>query len=345
GRGGRFAERGRGETVYLPSGDEPLLHVTSHAGVPHHARPAYGLAPGPPPRCLVPGPPSPESLAKGLAWAYYRELFTRHGARTRTSWPEFEAALAAGEWGGKELRALVTRSVPRFADRLHLDRLRRPLHGMRFGDLAGLQRWMHGYLAADLERRADPAFSADLALIHALVAARAAPAGDPEFDELYDLLAGGPSHARQAELRALARAGVVTFLGAEPRVERDEEAGVWRASGPTVPGSTEARALVDARRAAPDVRRTADPLLAGLFARGECRQAPGGLLDVRLPDRRLVTRRGAVHARRFALGPWTAGGPPGFDGPTGSAPLLDAADALARAVLVQVAGAWLHAAA
>ncbi|MGW4793751.1 FAD/NAD(P)-binding protein, partial [Nonomuraea sp. NPDC004297] len=32
GRGGRFAERGRGETVYLPSGDEPLLHVTSHAG-------------------------------------------------------------------------------------------------------------------------------------------------------------------------------------------------------------------------------------------------------------------------------------------------------------------------
>ncbi|TMR94219.1 FAD/NAD(P)-binding protein [Nonomuraea basaltis] len=118
----------------------------------------------------------------------------------------------------------------------------------------------------------------------------------------------------------------------------------WRATSPTVPGSTTARALIEARQPAPSVRRSIDPLIAGLFAQGECREV-SGLLDVRLPDRRLVTRTGAVHDRRFALGPWTAGGIAGFDGPGGIAPLLREADALARTVLAQVAGSWLHAAA
>ncbi|MBB6551879.1 hypothetical protein [Nonomuraea rubra] len=115
----------------------------------------------------------------------------------------------------------MTESVPCFADRLHLDRLERPLRGVRFGDLAGLQRWMHGYLAADLERRADPGFSPDLALIRALLDARPRMAGDRWFEGLFGLLAGGPSLERQAELPALARAGVVTFIGAEPRIEQD----------------------------------------------------------------------------------------------------------------------------
>ncbi|MGP3962352.1 hypothetical protein ACTWPT_40805 [Nonomuraea sp. 3N208] len=185
-------------------------------------------------------------------------------------------------------------------------------------------------------------------MIHGLLSARAVLAAgvatDPWLQRLSGLLAGGPSLARQAELRALARAGVVTFLGAEPRIEQDEAAGAWRATSPTVPGSTMARALIEARQPAPSVRRSTDPLIVGLFAQGECREV-SGLLDVRLPDRRLVTRTGATHDRRFALGPWTAGGIAGFDGPGGIAPLLREADALARTVLAQVAGSWLHAAA
>ncbi|MFD1538772.1 FAD/NAD(P)-binding protein [Nonomuraea guangzhouensis] len=350
GRGGRFTEGERGEPVYLPSGAEPLLYVGSRRGVPHHARPAYRLA-GPPPGVDRFATSSGQDAAGGgrdaakrLAYAYYHELFTRHPDRTRTTWTAFESSFEAAEWGGKEMRALVTRSVPRFADRLRLDRLERPLHGMRFGDLAGLQRWMHGYLAADLERSADPAFSADLAVIHWLLSARTTLADDPWLQGLVGLLADGPSLARQAELRALARAGVVTFLGADLRIHQDEESGTWRATSSTVPGFTAARTLVEARRPVAGVRRGSDPLIAGLYATGECRET-GGLLDVRLPDRRLVTRTGAAHDRRFALGSWTVGGAPGFDRPGGPGELLRQADALARTVLAQVAGSWLHAAA
>ncbi|SDK05185.1 FAD/NAD(P)-binding protein [Nonomuraea jiangxiensis] len=343
GRGGRFAEGRQGELVYLPSGDEPLLRVGSRRGVPHHARPGYRLAGAPPPLRRFPCEEQPRrAAAKELAYAYYHELFTRHPERTRTTWEAFETAFVQAEWGGKEMRALITKSVSRFADRLHLDRLERPLHGMRFGDLSGLQRWVHGYLAADLERRADPAFSADLALIHGLLSARTALAGDPWVQGLFGLLAGGPSLARQAELRALARAGVVTFLGAEPRIEQDE--GGWRATSPTVRGSTTAQAIIEARRPTPSVRHSTDPLIAGLYARGECREA-SGLLDVRLPDHRLMTRSGAAHGRRFALGSCTVDGAAGFDGPGGTAPLVQQADALARSMLAQVAGSWLHAAA
>ncbi|GGP07532.1 FAD/NAD(P)-binding protein [Nonomuraea glycinis] len=353
GRGGRFAEGRQGEPVYLPSGAEPLLYVGSRRGVPHHARPGYRAAgpPPDPPRFLTAATSAGElrqAVAKELAYAYYHELFVRHPARTRTSWDAFEATLTRAEWGGKEIRALITKSVPRFADRLRLDRLERPLHGMRFGDLAGLQRWMHGCLGTDLARRADPAFSADLMMIHGLLAARAVlateVAADPWFQGLLGPVADGPSLARQAELRALAQAGVVTFLGAEPRVVPDEAAGAWRATSPTVPGSTTARTLIEARGPAPGAGRSTDPLIAGLFAQGACREV-SGLLEVCLPDRRLVTRTGAVHDRRFALGSWTVGGLAGFDGPGGAAPLLREADALARTVLAQAAGSRLHAAA
>jgi hypothetical protein len=334
GRGGRFTRGRQGEPVYLPGGFEPLLYVGSRRGVPHHARPGYEPAGEARARRFPYEGDERQATAKELAYAYYRELFTAHPSRTRTTWAAFEPAFVRAEPGGREMRALVTRSVPRFADRLHLDRLARPLRGMRFGDLAGLQRWMHGFLAADLERRADPAFSPDLALIRALWDARPRMAGDPWFEDLFGLLADGPSLARQAELHALARAGIVTFIGAEPRIEQDEDG--WRASGPTVPGLTRARTLIEARRLPSGPDGCADPLLAGLYARGEARHA-AGLLDVRLPDGRLITGDGSVHDRRFALGSLTGAG--------GFATLLRRADAVARAVLSQVSEALVHAAA
>ncbi|MEV1178353.1 FAD/NAD(P)-binding protein, partial [Nonomuraea sp. NPDC049784] len=302
GRGGRFT-RHEGELHYVPSGAEPRLYVGSRRGVPYHAKTGYRLAAPPPglPRFITPGAPPGDlrrAVAKELAYAYYFELFNTHPSRTRIGWDGFEPAFALAEWGGKEMRALVTKAVPRFADRLHLERLERPLHGMRFGDLAGLGRWMSGYLAADLERRADPAHSADLAMIHGLIALRGVLPEDPWFQGLYNYFASGPPAPRLAELRALARAGVVTFLGAAPRIGQDDRAGVWRAVSATVPGAVEARALVEARLPDPAVARSTDPLLAALYVRGECHES-GGLLDVRLPDRRLLNRAGAAHPRRF----------------------------------------------
>ncbi|GAA3141513.1 FAD/NAD(P)-binding protein [Nonomuraea roseoviolacea subsp. carminata] len=353
-RGGRFAGGRGGEPVYLPSGDEPLLYVGSRRGVPHQARPGHRLARPPAlPRFVTRDTPPEElrrAVGKELAYAYYHELFTAHPERTRVGWDAFEAAFEQAEWGGKEMRALVTRSVPRFADRLNLDRLDRPLHGMRFGDLAGLQRWMHGYLAAGLERRADPGHSADLALVHGVLSARAVLAGrepDPWFERLCGFLAGGPPVSRLAELRALARAGVVTFLGAGMRVDQDERTASWRASGATVPGAVGARALVEARLPGPGLSRAVDPLIAALRARGECRETTG-LLDVRAADRGLVTAAGDAHPRRFALGPWTAVTARPEDHtarPEDDAALPGQADAVARAVLARTAASPLGAAA
>ncbi|MCG5217955.1 NAD(P)/FAD-dependent oxidoreductase [Streptosporangium soli] len=351
GRGGRFVHDRDGELGYLPSGREPLLHVGSRRGVPYHAAPGYpsrGARP-PIPRFLTPDPPARGAvdagrglrtlIAKELAFAYYHGLITGHPERARMDWPEFEAAFAAAEWDDGAMRALIRNAVPRHADRLRLDRLDRPLHGIRFGDTAGLQRWMHGYLTADLGRRADPAYSADLALIQGMHAVRAVLSGrppDPWFDSLSRFVADGPSWLRTAELRALARAGVVTFLGAGLRAEPDEERRAWRARGSTLPGALTARTLVEARPSAPSVSRTTDPLLSRLWARGEC-QEESGLLAVRPSDRRLIDRAQAVHPRRFALGPWVlAGEPAGLSAP---------ADTLARTVLAETGTACLTVAA
>ncbi|GII60209.1 hypothetical protein Skr01_02940 [Sphaerisporangium krabiense] len=342
GRGGRFRPGRDGGPVYLPSGAEPLIHAGSPRGVPHHARHAYRTGDPPPaPRFVTALGPGPHDfrrevwplVAKDLAYAYYHHLLTLHRDRARVGWPGFAAAFAAEEWDGPAMRALIRTAVPRFEDRLNFARLDRPLAGMRFGDLAGLQRWTYGYLAADLARRADPAHSADLAMIEGLrgvldALARRVPQ-DAWLHRLARHAAGGLSATRIAELRALGRAGVLTFLGAAARVEPSGD-GVWRATSASVPGAVTATAFVDARRPAPSLDRTRDPLLRRLHDRGECAEECGRL-KVSLPGNRIVDSSGAAHPHRFALGGWTTGADPlSADDP----PL----DALARAVLAATAG-------
>ncbi|MEV5408908.1 hypothetical protein AB0K60_08720 [Thermopolyspora sp. NPDC052614] len=259
GRGGGFRRGPGGRLTYAVGGHEPLVHVVSRRGVPYHARIEYPLRGGPPPvggflRDLPDGPLDHRRdvwplIAKELTYAYYHELLTAHPERARMTWDEFAEAYAAEPWDGKAMRALIRRAVPGYADRLNLARLDRPLAGIRFGDSAGLQRWVHGYIAADLARRGDPAHSADLAMVHGMfsVLGMLAKASDidPSFTELVGFVAGGPSAARLEELLALARAGIVTFVGAEGRVVADPVDGVWRAGSLTVPGHVRARVLIE----------------------------------------------------------------------------------------------------
>ncbi|MEV7969089.1 FAD/NAD(P)-binding protein [Sphaerisporangium sp. NPDC088356] len=347
GRGGRFRCDRDGEPTYIAGGREPLIHVGSRRGVPAPALIEYPLRGDhpPAPRFVTALADRPHDfrreawplVAKDLAFAYYHEILTAHPERARMRWADFADAYAPEEWGGKAMRALIRKAVPRFEDRLNLTRLDRPLAGMRFGDLPGLQRWMHGYLAAGLSRRADPAHSADLAMIYGLrgvlgvLAERAAE--DPWFQRFADHAAGGLPAARLAELRALGRAGIVTFLGTDTRVEPHEN-GTWRATGTTVPGSLTAQAFIEARRPGPSVSRTRDPLVQRLHTLGECVEE-SGLLKVRLPDRRIVDHAGAAHPRRFAFGPWTTGGEGttlrrGLD-----AAVIRHADSLARTLLAE----------
>ncbi|MBB2912102.1 hypothetical protein FHS43_003382 [Streptosporangium becharense] len=367
GRGGRFSREYDGELVYLPSGREPLLHTGSHRGVPYRARTGRLLAGARPPAPRFPtvrtagdGPWNFRRdlwplVAKELTFAYYHELITAHPERSCLAWPGFEEAFAAEEWRSPEMRKLIRTAVPRHRDRLDLERLDRPLEGMRFGDAAGLQKWMRGYLAADLERRADPGHSADHAVVlalfpvHGVLAARGIH--DPWFQSFFDHVTGGPPGSRLEELRALVSAGVLTFLGAGLRVEHHE--GRWLAQSPTVPGTVRAETLIEARSSvsgvsgarssASGVSGAADPLIASLRGRGEVTEE-SGLLGVRPADHRVLDQSGIPHPRRFAFGPRTSGGPAddGFTRPGTDAPLLRHTDALARIVLSEAVGTHLH---
>lgn len=370
GRGGRFVRDDGGRLRYLRSGREPVLHVGSRRGVPYRSKLGYSWAGPPvPPRFFTPaaveeafGPDRPLDLradlapliARELGWAHYTELFRAFPERTAVPWAEFACACAAA---GPDAE-FIARAVPDPADRFDLAALDRPLAGRRFADSDAVQEAVRRHVRANLDRAANPAFSADAAVFAALLqchgtiaalvgARRLTPRSEAEdlpgwWMNLFSYLASGPPGPRLEELLALSEAGVLRFLGADTRVVLDEDAGVFRAWSAGCPEVTEARVLVDARLPAPDVAATTDPVVAGLLARGEARErvladpgaGPGGRRTGRLdvdPSLRLVTATGAAHPRLFAAGYWTAGAQvAAFARPRANAPFFRQNDALAR---------------
>jgi hypothetical protein len=377
GRGGRFVDAGAGRLEYLPSGDEPVLFAGSRRGVPYRAKLGYRLQAGraPVPRFLdadaiarlVRNDGELEFrrdvwplLAKDVAFAYYHELFCAHRDRVSIGWTEFEAVFANVDWDGADRHELVTRAVPNPADRWDVEALNRPLDGVTLPAPAAVQEHVRGHIEADLSRRADPAFSADLGAFYGLLVGfgqlaqlvsseRLAPRSLVKdvhgwWFSFFSYYASGPPPRRLHELLALSRAGLVQFLGADIHVERDEQSGTWRASSATGPGTVEAGVLVEGRLPAPSVARSRSPLIAALRARGDVaehvlydergqRSYNTGKLTV-ASDLRIVDAGGRTHPRRFAAGIHTsrpAGGT--FARPRTNAASLRQNDALARRVL------------
>ncbi|MFC5667906.1 FAD/NAD(P)-binding protein [Kitasatospora misakiensis] len=379
GRGGRFEETAEGGLVYRPSGREPVVHVGSRRGVPYHSKTGYRLlGPRPPlPRAFDaaavdalldrPGPLELRRdawplMAKDIAFGHYHELFHAHPERTALPWPEFLAGHDAHPWASPELRALVERAVPDPADRLDLERLDHPLAGLELDSAEELQRHLRRYIAEDADRRADPAHSADLGAFLALLslfgqlprllaadrltARSVAEEVDEWFFGYFSYLASGPPGFRLRQLLALSEAGVVRFLGAGVRVERDEPNGTWRASGTTVPGHTvTATALVEAYLPRHALARTRDPLLRELHRDGRIVEEVvsdrehthrSGLLTVRPGDGRVLDPAlgGEPHPRRTALGPHTSlRAAAAFARPRTDSPGFRQNDAAARALL------------
>ncbi|MFD4236734.1 FAD/NAD(P)-binding protein [Streptomyces sp. NPDC058542] len=350
GRGGRH-ENG----VYLPSGREPVLHVGSRRGVPYHAKIGYGWTGERPPLPqhldqrwadgLLSGPGPLDfrrdvwpAVAKELGHAHYHRLFTAHPERTALAHEVFAEKYAAADPASPELAGLIAEAVPDPADRLDLDALDRPLDGVRHASPEALQEALRDYITADLTRRHNPAHSEDLAVFLGLLTAYAqlVRLGDIGgwWHGFFSYLASGPPGPRLQQLLALSRAGVVRFLGADLTVETDEEHGLFRATGATVPGaSTEARALVEARLPDPSLRHTASPLLRALRDEGAA-VTDTGLLSVDPADSRVLDRAGRPHPRRFALGPFTTARNSGaFTRPRTGGPAFRQNDAAARAAL------------
>ncbi|MEU2349117.1 FAD/NAD(P)-binding protein [Modestobacter sp. NPDC049651] len=376
GRGGRFEPAGGG-LRYLPSGQEPVLHVGSRRGVPYRAKLGY----------VWPGPPvplrffTPEALteqfghrpldlradlapviARELGWAHYTELFRAHPERTALPWAEFADAYAAGG----DLTALVEAAVPDPADRFDLATRDRPLAGARFATADALQEAVRGLVRADLGRAADPAHSSDAAVFTALLfchgtlaglvaAGRLTPRAEAEdvngwWMNLFSYLASGPPAPRLQELLALSEAGVVRFLGADTRFELDDSAGVFRATSPSVPGAVEARAMVESRLPAPAVAATPDPLVSSLVTRGVAAEKVlgdhgTGRLHVDAAQH-VVDAVGRPQKRLFAVGFWTSGAQvAAFARPRTNAPFFRQNDALARSLWRTVVPAAVPAAA
>jgi len=370
GRGGRFRE-GPAGLVYEPSGAEPVLHVGSRRGVPYHAKPGYRLR-GEPlqlprffdrerveellarDRHLDFSADVWPHVAKELAWGYYSELFTGHPDRVRMPFGDFARGFAESDWDGRRMRALVRRAVPDPEDRLDLERLDRPLAGLRFGSAEEFGKHLREYVEADLARRADDAYSADLGMFMALLSVyQRMPAltatGRVDVSEVdgwwhgfLSYYASGPPPRRLRELLALHEAGVVSFLGADVRISVG--CGGFVASSGSFPGSVRARTLIEARLPEPSVTRASDSLLRALRGAGELaeevvRAKPSGRIHTRVSDGRLLDGEGNPQPRRFALGPHTsARSAAAFTRPRTNGASFRQNDAAAREILRLVGG-------
>ncbi|MEU9188143.1 FAD/NAD(P)-binding protein [Streptomyces sp. NPDC048484] len=243
------------------------------------------------------------------------------------------------------------------ADRWSWDRVSRPYGGRVFTGSEDFRGWLLDHLREDAEQAAlgnvDGPLKAALDVLRDLRnelrqivdhGGLAGPSRREHLDRWYTplnaFLSIGPPRRRIEEMAALIEADVLEVVG--PRLEVRAEDGAWVARSPDVPGSTvTATTLVEARLPEPDLRRTADALLALLLRTGQCRPhtvngyETGGL-DVTQRPYHLIDRQGRPHTRRFAIGVPTegvhwvtaAGVRPGVDSVT-----LSDADAVARAVL------------
>jgi uncharacterized NAD(P)/FAD-binding protein YdhS len=367
GRGGRFVPGAHG-LRYVPSGREPRLYAGSRRGVPYQAR--GDNAKGPYGR-HTPLVLTPEVLAgfrkradSGEAPDFLAEIWPLVAKEVETVYYELlvgggdfrDRFLAVPHGDPQEALLLDEFGVPAAA-RWSWERISRPYTGQDFADPGQWREWLLAHLREDAAQAAlgnarGPLKAAldvlrDLRNELRLVVDHGGIAGpsrrdhlDRWYTPLNAFLSIGPPRRRVEELAALLEAGVVEVLG--PRLEVRAEGGAWVASSPEVPGSgVRVTTLVEARLPEPDLRRTADTLLAGLLRTGACRPhsvdgyETGGL-DVTVRPYHLIDRQGRSHARRFALGVPTegvhwvtaAGARPGVDSVT-----LSDADAVARAAL------------
>lgn len=379
-RGGQFVERPDGSLRYEPSGREPVIHVGSRRGVPYRAKLDYRLqAPlAPLPRFLDHDAVdallrSPEPIeferdlyplvAKEVGWAYYHELFHAHAERVTCSWDDFAGRYTEAPFG-PALDTVVESCVPGAEDRFDIPSIDRPLAGRHFGSARELHDWVASHVTADVARRTDPTFSADLGAFMGLlmtfgVLGRISGSGrmshrsrvrelGSRWFSFFMYYASGPPPARLRQLLALADTGLVRFIGAGTTVALDEGRGRFVARSTSHDDTVIAAAYVDARIAPIAISRSPDRLVRALHGRGDLVEevltegewtANTGKV-VTDPAMRVLRADGSTHPRRFAVGTFTNRPAAGaFARPRTNAPAFRQNDAVARALLTDLARA------
>ncbi|MFI8435771.1 FAD/NAD(P)-binding protein [Streptomyces sp. NPDC079020] len=377
GRGGRYEDRA-GKLVYIASGKEPTMYAFSRRGVPYHARGRNqkGSAGRYHARLLTPEAirrmreEAPTGLrfsvglwpliAREVESVYYAAVLEHRGqGAEKDAFTDRYLTVHASE-----ASALLDTYDIAPIERWNWERLQNPCTESTFADRAEFRAWLLDHLARDAREaeagNVDGPLKAALDVLRdlrnevRLAVDHNGLRADSHRDELEGwysplnaYLSIGPPVSRIRELIALIEAGVVDVLGPGTEVRFDAAAPGFVAVSDTVPGEpVRSTTLIEARLPEPDVRRSADPLLAHLLnsdqaapyrVTGERDKAyeTGGLAVTERPCR-LVDAHGKVHPRRFAYGVPTesvhwataAGTRPGVDSAT-----LGDSDAVARAVL------------
>ncbi|MDQ0822762.1 putative NAD(P)/FAD-binding protein YdhS [Arthrobacter sp. V4I6] len=281
GRGGTFVAGEDGRLGYRPSGREPLIIAASRRGTPYRAKAALaGYYPSAVTLRYCTESALARFAGAGIQpafdhdlwpllhrdaiWAYYSTLARSHPGAILSDPAEFLQALeeslrphahSAAKWEDAvdaEIEAHV-----RPAHRLNLLGLAAPLAGRSFGSRTELDAAVVEYLLDDARRSAlgedDPVKMTIGALHHGRAVLKSAVADGGITDESWvaglrgwfesfvEGLASGPPALRAEQLAALARAGVVRFVGPDPKFGVDREAGTFTAASPWVDGGPGSR--------------------------------------------------------------------------------------------------------
>lgn len=262
------------ELTYVPSGREPLIIAASRRGTPYRAKATLpGYYPGAVQLRYCTEEAASKFARSGIRpsfdfdlwpllhrdaiWAYYSTLARSQPGAILTDPAEFLRALdeslrphahSAGNW--EDATESVVAVHVRAAHRLDLLGLAAPLAGRSFGSRAELDAAVVDYLLDDARRSAlgedDPVKMAIGALHHGRAVLKTAVADSGITDESWvaglrgwfesfvEGLASGPPALRSAQLAALARAGVVRFVGPDPKFGVDRKARAFTAASPWV---------------------------------------------------------------------------------------------------------------
>ncbi|KQQ89973.1 FAD/NAD(P)-binding domain-containing protein [Arthrobacter sp. Leaf137] len=353
GRGGKFTAGGpAGRLEYEPSGQEPFIIAASRRGTPYRAKAALegyyassvtlrylteaaldrfeaaGIRPGFD-HDLWP------LLHRDTLWAYYSTLVRAQPGAVPDG-AAFLAALeealhphahSAANWEDAVDSVLANHVGPRH--RLNLPGLAAPLAGRTFASRAEQDAAVVEFLLDDARRSAlgedDPVKMAIGALHHGRAVLKTAVADGGITDESWvaglrgwfesfvEGLASGPPALRSEQLAALARAGVVSFVGPDPKFGVDRKAGTFTAASPWVEGPpAAARTMVEALAPGNRVSANDSPLLQQLLNDGLVRsrhmmtaegapvQSTG--LDVEPHPYRPLAANGSVTEGMYVLG-------------------------------------------
>lgn len=378
GRGGEFTREPGGALTYVPSGREPRLVAGSRRGVPYQARARNekGASGRHEPRFLTTA--VIERLRDGAdfrrdVWplidqevrtVFYAALVRERGCACDVE--EFTEAFAAAgpaELAADPLAMRETEAQRIVLTKFGLDRtwdwrgVAAPYSATDLASTATFRAWLRSYVDSELVEAqkgnvAGPLKAAtdvlrDLRNEIRLVVDHGGISGASYRDDLRRwymplnaYLSIGPPAERVEQFGALLDAGVLEVLGPDLRIEA--AGGRFAARSAACPDVTiRAKTLIEARLPDTDLRRTTDPLLRALLARGECRPyrigefETGGLAVTRRPYH-VLDAGNRPHPSRFAFGVPTeavhwvtaAGIRPGVN-----SVILGDADAIARSCL------------